>query len=241
MKTEKIIAEIEEYVKSLDTAEQDFFFKCSNDLTAKKGSLPLINLAVLVRDLKQELKQECAKSEKGASFASRQKLLQKLILKNPDRMSQYQKGVYADIKMERMQTFIINGHYAMAFHADSIFDIETVENQKEWLDLNTVFPKDTDSYNQVNYDISNIKALAKLIKSKKQKYPVRIGDAWYNAEYFLNVVKILGGNVKMMQSNNPLLPAYFESENGIAILLPVNITAFREIPEYLQVNNVMPD
>lgn len=219
MKTEKIIAAIEAYVNSLEKSDRDFFYKVSGDMQVKEGAFPIVNLAILHRDLKQDLKQECAKANKGASFASRQKLLQKLVLEKNTTHTEFQTGTWVEINGEKTQAFNVGGYYAFAFKDGSTFDIETKEKPSEEQLFKKAIQK-TEGYRKINYDLSEITTFYKLMKADKKKMPTKVGNQWFNPEYFLNTVKILGGNVSMYQGEKMGIN-YFESENGFAILLPV--------------------
>lgn len=99
------------------------------------------------------------------------------------------------------------------------------KNEKQNLDLHTVL-KDVNANNEINVDINAIRAAFKIHKAKYgRKYPTcryDLGISQYNAEYILNCYDILGGNIVFKQSQtNELSPAVLESENGIAILLPM--------------------
>lgn len=99
------------------------------------------------------------------------------------------------------------------------------KNEKQNLDLHTVL-KDVDANNEINVDINDIKSAFKIHKAKYgRKHPTcryNLGISQYNAEYVLNCYDILGGNIIFKQSQtNELSPAILESENGIAILLPI--------------------
>lgn len=80
--------------------------------------------------------------------------------------------------------------------------------------------------NIINVDISNIKAAIKIHKATHNKNsPIclyDLGISCYNAEYIVNCYEILGGDIVFKQSEtSELSPAILESENGIAILLPM--------------------
>lgn len=61
-------------------------------------------------------------------------------------------------------------------------------------------------------------------KGKPKQPPIVIGKCGYNPQYLLDVAAILGGDITMYQDDSkPTSPARLESENGIAILLPVRL------------------
>ena len=226
MKNEKIIANIEAYIATLDSEKQQMFKKtleqAENERKAVKKLFaaecaPLLELAEIVQELKAEMKQAEQKAAGGASLVKRTKLLNKLLSKCF--RENFQKAFYEEIKGEKMQCSIIDGFYA--FMLRNALDVP-IDNGGSFA-ISRCLP-DYRDFGECSYDIAEIKTALKLFKAKKDKTErfcsIEINGRFYNAEYLINVVEILGGDVKMYHDAKSLNAAVFESENGIAILMP---------------------
>lgn len=232
MKNENIIANIEKYVATLDSVKQkDFAYFMKTAETERKSpkkafaeaikydvANPLIELAEIVFELKAEMKQAEQKAAGGASLVKRTKLLNKLLSKCY--RNEFKKAFYEEIKGEKMQCSIIDGFYA--FMLRNALDVPTNENGGS-VTISRCLP-DYRDFGECSYDIAEIKTTLKLFKAKKDKTEsfclIKINGRYYNAEYLINVVEILGGAVKMYHNAKNINAAVFESENGIAILMP---------------------
>ena len=75
----------------------------------------------------------------------------------------------------------------------------------------------------IDFDIAEIKTTLKLHEAKKDKNEcvIELNGKYYNAEYFINVVDGLGGNVKLYQNSNKMEVDICTSENGLAVLFPM--------------------
>ena len=226
MKSEKIIANIEKYVATLDSEKQKDFAYIMK--TAEKdrrpvkkefatSSSPLLELAEIIQELKEEMKQAEQKAAGGASLVKRTKLLNKLLSKCY--REQFQKAFYEEIKGEKMQVSVIDGFYA--FMLRNALDVPTNENGGS-VTISRCIP-DYRDFGECSYDIAEIKTALKLHKANKKDNfcRIEINGRYYNAEYFINVIEILGGDIKMYHDAKQLNAAVFESENGLAILMPV--------------------
>ena len=96
------------------------------------------------------------------------------------------------------------------------------ENEKAQSTLKYVFPEYKD-FGVIDFDIAEIKTTLKLHKAKKDKNEcvIELNGKYYNAEYFINVVDGLGGNVKLYQNSNKMEVDICTSENGLAVLFPM--------------------
>lgn len=228
MKNEKIIANIEKYVATLDREKQkDFSYILATAESERKAAKtvfkalnsPLLELVEIVQELKEEMKQAELKTAGGASLVKRTKLLNKLLSKCF--RNEFQKGFYEEIDGVKMQCCIIDGFYA--FMLKNALDVPMTENGGAY-SVARVLP-DSRDFAECSYDIAEIKTALKLFKAKKDKNEkfckIEINGRYYNAEYFINVVEILGGDIKMYHNAKQLNAAIFESENGKAILMPL--------------------
>lgn len=224
MNKEKIIANIERYVKTLREKEQIYYFSGLENAgntpikeAYKNTPEPIFELAEIVQELKREIKEQAQKEAKGNTFVKRSKLITKLLDKCYN--EKFKKGFYEEINGEKMVCCIVDGFYAFM-----LYDIDipmVAEGEEQPFTVNKMIP-DYKSFAVCDFDIADIKTALKLHKAKKDKTKcvTEINGKYYNAEYFINVVDGLGGNVKVYQSNSPVQPDIFESENGIALLCP---------------------
>lgn len=229
MKKEKIIANIESYVKTLREKEQLYYYSSlenAGDAPIKKAfpnvGEPIFELAEIVQELKREIKEQAQKETKGNSFVKRSKLITKLLEKSYDERSK--KGIIEEINGEELQCCIIDGYYAFAFRER--LDIPMIEaGTKQPFALQKVLPN-YNSFEVRNFDIAEIKTTLKMHKAAKKKEAciIDIGEKCYNAKYFIDVIDGLGGDIKLYQNKNTLGIDVFESENGIALLCPCRKT-----------------
>ena len=80
------------------------------------------------------------------------------------------------------------------------------------------------SENLAGYDIGKIKAEYKSHKPKTKdnwRCIVQFGDVYFNAEIFINVVDVLGGE-PVLHLGEKNSASYFVSENGKAVIIPMN-------------------
>lgn len=80
------------------------------------------------------------------------------------------------------------------------------------------------SENLAGYDIGKIKAEYKSHKPKakdKWRCLVQFGDVYFNAEFFISVVDVLGGE-PVLHLGEKNSASYFVSENGKAVIMPMN-------------------
>ena len=225
MKKETIIALIDEYVSSLnDSAKKDYtaLFDVSNrenksiKQVFKDYPNAIRNLAIIVQELEQELKDEATKQSKGGSHLKRSKLVAKLLSKCYN--DEWKNGFFEEINGEKMQCCVIDGIYGFAFR--NPLDIPI--NDFPPCTLKNMLP-DYNNFEKCKFDIADIKAQLKLHKTKKDKTPlkIQIGIKFYNAQYFINCVDGLGGDITLYQNPKVKCIDIFESENGIALLAPL--------------------
>ncbi len=224
MTNETIIAEIEQYISSLNDDDKSLYSKAFelSDRTAKPIKdlktncfFPLFNLAAIVQELKQEIKETELKKAGGNSIIKRTKLIKSLLAKCSK--EDFRKGWFDEIENEKMQVCIIDGYYGFAFkNALDIF----MDNSPKFAFKQAI--PDYSNFEQIEFDIADIKIKLKLHKAKKDKTTclIQIKDKWYSAKFFIDVVDGLGGNVVMYQNPKANGIDVFKSENGIAVLCP---------------------
>lgn len=224
MKHEQIIANIERYVATLDSEMQQMFNKsleqAENERKAVKKLFsaecaPLLELAEIIQELKAEMKQAELKAAGGASLVKRTKLLNKLLAKCNREICR--SGFHADIRGEKMQCSIIDGFYAFMFRQD----LDIPMQQSTPIAIGKCIP-DYSNFTKCEFDLAAIKTALKLSKAKKEtRCRIEINGREYDAAYLINVIEILGGDITMYHDANGITAAVFESENGLAILMPL--------------------
>lgn len=221
MNKERIIANIEHYISVLSNEEKAEYIKAFeytiDENKKAKEIYPIVALAEIVQELERELKEQAQKEAKGNTFVKRSKLITKLLDKSYN--EKYAKGFIEEINGEKMICCIIDGFYCFA-----LYDIDIpmlAEGEKAQFTLSKILP-DYKSFAVCDFDIADIKTALKLHKAKKDKTKcvTEINGKYYDTSYFINVIDGLGGDIKMYQNSSPVAADIFESENGIALLMP---------------------
>jgi hypothetical protein len=244
MTPEKIIANIENYIATLTPTEQTMYKEClevaeSSYKLAKeipfivdkypKDSIlkynPVLELVEITQELKRDIKEKMQKSTKGKSFVQRSKKLAKIIDENLKDC--LKKAWVEEIDGIQIQCSCYNGYYGFLLkeYLDvPMFTSEEKQNAGEYY-LKKCVPPYKQDYKSVEFDIADIKTKLSLHKVKKDKElecKVEIDGAIFNAQYFVNVVEILGENVIMYKHpDRNLEVVVFENDNGIGILVPM--------------------
>lgn len=230
MKAEMIVAKIEEYINSLSREDREAYdgvmaIKAKHpqesvSTFANALGSPILNLAVIVDELRQEIKEAAIKQTKGNSTLQRIKKINKYLSKNDDSRPQIKK---AWIENEKM--CITNGFTGFMFN--EALDGVVVGDQTDF-NLSKCFP-DESTYKEITLDIADVKSKIKLHKAKeagkkakdKTAYQYIIDGHYYNAEYLVDAYEILGGDIVFKQNDNVFHPAIMENENGKAVVLPI--------------------
>lgn len=222
MTNEKIISAIETYVSTLENSDKELYTKTLAALDTKSSVTayaPIQNLALLVSDLKRELAETEIKKSKGNTFLKRSKLAEKLITKND--MERIRKGWMETDAFENKYQCFMTSYYGFMLSENLAIPMHDEQEEKPF-NMANMF-KDV-SENSVEYDIGKIKAEYKSHKPKAKetwRCLVQFGDIYFNAKFFINVVDVLGGEpVLYLGGKNSA--SYFVSENGKAVLMPLN-------------------
>ncbi len=231
MTNEKIIATIEKYVESLNDEDRKAY-NMAFDISRKdivpikdffdKVGIPVFGLAMIVQELEQEMKKAAQKKVGGSSYVKRTALINKLIAKNT--REELRKGWFEEIEGERMQCFLVNGYMAFAFRNTVDAPMNETDNP---FTLMKVLKCRKEDLTECEYDIADIKMQLKLHKARKEKgiCEIKVGTKYYDAQYFVNVIEGLGGDVIMLQDSDSWNRMdIFKSENGLAILMPIRPT-----------------
>lgn len=221
MTNEKIISTIETYISTLENSDKEQYKGALLDFDNNEGRscyVPIHSLALLVSDLKRELAEHEIKKSKGNTFLKRSKSAENLISKNDN----IRKGwIETDAFDNKQQCFMT---MYTGFMLSENLSIPMYDEQKEKpFNMARMF-KDIPE-NSVEYDIGKIKAEYKTHKPKAKdswKCLVKLGDTYFNAEYFIQTVDILAGEPELYLGSG-LGASYLISENGKAVIMPVNI------------------
>lgn len=81
---------------------------------------------------------------------------------------------------------------------------------------------------EIKKDFENFKAEEKLWPKKVRRerciLPIGNGDSMgFNAEYFINIIEVLGPNTEFYQNEKPNGTSYFKSDIGMALLCPCRL------------------
>lgn len=228
MKPEIIITKIEEYINSLPKESREAYDTVMNikakypqesiKTFVKNNPDKILNLLLIVDELKQELKEAEIKQSKGSSELERIKAINAYLSKNG--REEFKKAWIENDKM-----CLTNGYTGFMFNKT----LECVEiSEQSIFNLSKCFPNES-NYKETTLDIADVKYQIKLHKAKesekkqkeKTEYTYIINNQYYNAKYLVDSYKILGGDIIFKQGENNLSPAILESENGKAIVMPI--------------------
>ena len=222
MTNEKIISIIETYISSLENPEKELYKGSLLSFDNKEGRtyyVPVQGLALLVSDLKRELSEAEIKKSKGNTFLKRSKLAEKLI--NQNEREHFRKGwIETDVFDNKYQCFMTSYY---GFMLSENLEIPMYDEQDEKpFNMSNMFKNVSE--NLAGYDIGKIKAQYKSHKPKakdKWRCLVKFGDVYFNAEFFISVVDVLGGE-PVLHLGGKNSASYFVSENGKAVIIPMN-------------------
>ena len=232
MKPEIIVAKIEEYINSLPKENRESYDGVMEIKTkhpeenvktfASVLSDPILNLAVIVDELKQEIKEGSIKQTRGSSVLRRIKAINKFLTDKNNKNDKMRKAWVEDDKM-----CITNGYVGFMFNA--VLDgVQIREVGQDDFQLAKCFPNEYDLV-KTELDIADVKSQLKIHKAKETGKKAKdkttciyiIEGHYYNAEYLIKAYDILSGNIIFNQPNSPVSPAVMTSENGKAIILPI--------------------
>ena len=230
MKTIDIITALNRYIDNLDE-EKKGNYKYSLEKQIYNFCDVGI-LAELMNKLQADYRNEEAKKRGGNKLLKRQKLIEKLLKENSKtNKEQFSKCWIETIGGDDMQIYT-NGFFIIALKKDSMVNVETIVDVPEnHFKAEKFLVEFKENYNlkELEFDLVDIKqSFAQHMAYQKTKKPIyrddryliEIGNALYNAEYFIDCVEALGDNVIFYQNEFNNQGSYFENENGIAMLLP---------------------
>ena len=229
MKTLDIITALNSYIQTFTPDEREKF-----DFYAGSGvTVPLSTdtgasvLAALYNQLQEDYRTEELKKNKGASYASRCKKVQKLMEGKDNANLEHSKKSWVE---NEKQYVCIGGYYGFIFDEKNRLDIPIVEEQRSITQImEDVSDIKSNNKTKIYFDICSIKEQLAVWKSeqkgkkKEEKESccvINVCAAYYNAQYIINIVDILGAETELYQNSTKPGAATFISPLGQAFLMP---------------------
>lgn len=213
MNNEKILVAMELYIASLTEAERSAFNQSE--------------LGKVKEELHRENEENARKKLKGSDFVKRSKRLSK-ILAGCDAFAGNNTAWSIDFHGEKKQCVVPCGAYGFMFNEP--LDLPTDETINR-LDMNKFFDVDFSQFIEQKVNFSEVKTqynafrkslTPKQRKNKLNRCVVQIGDKYFNAEYLIDTMEVLGGNITFYQHKNQRQYDILVSENGSAVICPLN-------------------
>ena len=233
MKPEIIVVKLEEYIESLPRKDRKSYdevmvFKAQHpeeDLRVISNKLrdPILNLAVIIDELKQEIKESIIKSKYGDNTLQRIKKLNKFLNSGLTDIRPQFKMAW----MENGKMCATNGYLGFMLN-QQLEDVPIREWKQGDFVLGNVFPQENNLV-LTTLNIADVKIQIKLHKAKEAGLPKKartrcryiVDGHYYDAEFLIEAYEILGGHIVFSQTSNILDPAVLQSEYGKAILSPI--------------------
>lgn len=194
-------------------------------------------LADMLFTAEQEYRREQTKKSGGNQALKRLKLAEKILKgnqKNNTTREMFHKCIVTEIDYEKMQVFG-TPYYQIALREIYKVPAETWKDDEhvEWKSaVSKFFNKGNYEYTPTDFDLTEIKTEFAQWKAEQKRKPpktrdefcvVRLGNTGYNAEYFINCVEALGGDVTFLQNGNRTGLSFFESEIGKSLIMPIRL------------------
>ena len=230
MKTLDIITALNSYIQTFTPDEKetfDFYANGGTTVSLSTGTGASI-LATLYNQLQEDYRTEELKKNRGASYVSRCKKVQKLMEGKDNAYLEYLKKSCID---NGKQYICVGGYYGFIFDEKNRLDIPiTDEPQKSVTKrMEDVSDIESNKKTKIAFDICSIKEQLADWKSKQKgkkkedKEPyfvINVGATYYNPQYILNIIDILGAETELYQNSNKMGVATFISPFGKAFLMP---------------------
>jgi len=194
-------------------------------LAAQENTLEIIALC------RQALIEEAAKERGGSTLLKRTKAAQKML----NSMAEDELPRCGAVLQRRpdgstYQSFIYNGHFGFMLN-DEIQGLPQGDAEKTLNMSKYIANAESQMTEEREQDIDIVAVRAFLREHKalhkgQRKVPTarwQVGSHFYDAQYIIDCFTVLGGKVRFYQDENrPLSAAILESENGKAVLLPLD-------------------
>lgn len=180
-------------------------------------------LDFLIDVISKEIKESELTKSNGNDYIKLSKKAAKILKTNYD--ERFKTAMYDEIDgWEKMQVIWHNGEYAVCLRKD--LDIPTIDRPQITPTINSVLRsiESERKHKETAYDIGDIKLA--LVNAKDKKHLVaKVGCAYYNPQFFIDIVEFLGGSDKVTfyQADNKMSVGYFESDLGKAVLCPIKV------------------
>lgn len=197
-------------------------------------------LETLLKKLDVQYREEEAKSQGGNTALKRLRVVNKILkaARKDERYPEFHKCFAREINNEKYQLFgCVYYFIALRDPYRTTAEEYTLEEQKNFKRHPEEFFDQLlqQTLNKVDFDIMEIKKSLEQFKAEQKLLPpnrrnpnciLPIGNVegiGFNAEYFINIVDVLGADSEFYQNENPTGLSYFKSSIGMAILCPVRL------------------
>lgn len=225
MKTLDILTELDLYFDTLDTDTKTGIKKLIETDYIGTQLDGAFRLVALYNRLKKEYKEKECEKTRGSGYSARCKKVEK-ILASRDNNPSLQKACTIDGK----QYACFNGYYGFIFDSENKLELSEAEQPfdgiKKALEgiVETVYKtenKVTFDYSEIKLNFSAWKKQQKtLSKAQKQdNFLIEIDGSYYNADYFLKIVDVLGKDAELYQEKDILNGGVLVSQYGMAVLM----------------------
>lgn len=225
MKNETLLKRLTELYKTMDADTVECIEKAlaKNAIPAGTGIF-VWECAALIRDIKEEIRQETAKaSGKG----TQRKALQRIL--NHAKTGCYGKDYMLFPWIQNGKQWFCSGHHIVGLNEP--MDWEKYPMQIDYPQADRLIIKSSTPIELP--DIAALKAYIKIQKAQKvKKIKYSFGFKVFDAQLLLDVMEALPG-AKAYDNGNKYHGMYLESEDGVAMLLPVRPEPGDEIPTVL--------
>lgn len=194
----------------------------------------------LLNKLDVQYREEEMKARGGNTALKRFRIANKILKQNrkDELRTIFHKCFTEEINGEKYQIFGC-AYYLIALKEryKTTAEEHTLEEQKEFgFNPGEIFDKSKNAkLNKVDFDIMEIKKSLEDFKAGQKLLPLKgrltkcelpIGNVdgmGFNAEYFINIVGVLGSDTGFYQNENPIGMSYFKSDIGMALLCPCRL------------------
>lgn len=194
----------------------------------------------LLNKLDAQYREEEMKSQGGNTALKRLRIANKILKQNKkdEIRTIFHKCFTEEINGEKYQIFGC-AYYLIALKEQykTTAEEHTLEEQKEFgFNPGKIFEAlKNATLNKVDFDITEIKKSLKNFEAEQKLLPPKerltkcelpIGNVdgmGFNAEYFINIVDVLGSDTEFYQNESPTGTSYFKSDIGMALLCPCRL------------------
>lgn len=237
MKTIDIITDLKTYINTLSEDDKKYIDYCITNKVFNISGVGLSMLAGLLDRLQTDYRHEEAKKQGGNVALKRQKIAEKVLKANQkdNIRPAFFKCFTEEINGDMMQIFG-NPYYLIALKEEykTGADTHTPEEMRKFdFRPSKFFDFSGGAYNKIDFDLTDIKQKLAEFKAEQKQRPAKdrknhhpifaLGNTGYNAEYFIDIVEVLGTDTVLYQNEKSSGISYFEAESGRALLCPCRL------------------